>query len=134
MLHHYVIMGKYYAVANGRSTGVFNNWSDCKASVNGYSNASFKSFSTQAEATAFANSGSSSSGGGGGGSSYSGPSYSSGYSYSSYSGGGSSYGSSRSGAVVLPIVPPAQEVAALHTVPAAETLFTPMARREVMAR
>lgn len=48
-------MGKYYAVANGRSNGVYNNWSDCKSQVDGYSGAKFKSFATRAEANAFAN-------------------------------------------------------------------------------
>lgn len=96
----------YYAVAKGSKTGVYNNWSDCKAQVNGYSGASFKKFNTAAEANAFVSSGGNSSGGsssGGysrGGSSssgysrgYSGSSssgYSGGYSGGNYSGGYSS--------------------------------------------
>ena len=80
-------MGKkgYYAVANGRNVGVFDSWSECQESVNGYSNAKFKRFDTPAEARAFANSSSSSG--------HSFPSTSS-KSYRSYSGSssGSSYG------------------------------------------
>ncbi|KAK6885357.1 Ribonuclease H [Candida tropicalis] len=52
----------YYAVAKGSKTGVYNNWSDCKAQVNGYSGASFKKFNTAAEANAFVSSGGNSSG------------------------------------------------------------------------
>lgn len=95
-------MGKYYAVQNGRETGVFSNWSSAQSSVNGYSGAVYKSFNTASEARAFASSGggyqggnaaaasvSSSSGGGSSYSSsgYSGSSYTGGYSGSSYSGG-----------------------------------------------
>lgn len=78
----------YYAVANGRKTGVYSNWNDCKEKVNGYSGASFKKFSTQQEAVNFVNSNKSS----GGSSGHLGSSHgsSSGYGYSS----GSSYGSS----------------------------------------
>ena len=98
----------YYAVAKGSKTGVYNNWSDCKAQVNGYSGASFKKFNTAAEANAFVSSGgnsSSRSSGGysGGGSSSGGYSrggsssgYSGGYSGRSYSGGSYSGGYSSS--------------------------------------
>ena len=41
---------KYYAVKKGRSTGIFATWEECKASVNGYSGAQYKSFSTPEEA------------------------------------------------------------------------------------
>ena len=41
---------KYYAVKKGRSTGIFATWEECKASVNGYSGAQYKSFSTLADA------------------------------------------------------------------------------------
>ena len=41
---------KYYAVKKGRSTGIFTTWEACKASVNGYSGAQYKSFSTPEEA------------------------------------------------------------------------------------
>lgn len=44
----------YYAVAKGRSTGVFNDWSSCKQNVDGYSGARFKKFDTKAAAEAFA--------------------------------------------------------------------------------
>lgn len=79
-------MGKYYAVRNGRTTGVFNSWNDCKGATHGYSGAVFKSFNSQAEAQAFANS----SGG------YNSGSGSSGGTSSSYSGKTSSYSGRKS--------------------------------------
>ena len=81
---------KFYAVANGRSTGVYSDWSSCESQVKGYSNSSYKSFSTLAEAQAFAGGGSSSSSsssgssGGGYGSRAAAPSYSSAPSRSNY--------------------------------------------------
>jgi len=68
---------KYYAVRNGRNTGIYNTWSECKSQVDGYSRSSFKSFSTKSEAQAYMN---------GGGSSNS--------SYGNYSSNRSSYGGS----------------------------------------
>jgi ribonuclease HI len=44
---------KFYAVAAGRETGVFENWSDCEKQVKGFSGAKFKSFESLEEATAF---------------------------------------------------------------------------------
>lgn len=44
----------YYAVQNGRSTGVFRDWGSCKSQVDGYSGARYKKFGTMAEAQAFA--------------------------------------------------------------------------------
>lgn len=44
---------KYYAVRKGKVTGVFENWADCKASVDGYSGAEYKSFPSLDEAQAF---------------------------------------------------------------------------------
>lgn len=35
---------KYYAVKNGRKIGIFTSWDECKAQVDGYSGAEFKSF------------------------------------------------------------------------------------------
>ncbi|KAM9918544.1 hypothetical protein OXX59_008584 [Metschnikowia pulcherrima] len=46
----------YYAVAKGRSAGVYNSWSDCKDNVNGYSGATYKKFNTQSEAQNFVSS------------------------------------------------------------------------------
>ena len=43
----------FYAVANGRSVGVFTNWTDCKHSVQGFSGAVFKKFDTNIDAEAF---------------------------------------------------------------------------------
>ncbi|KAJ1661041.1 hypothetical protein IWQ61_000133 [Dispira simplex] len=44
---------QYYAVNQGRETGVYSNWSDCQAQVKGYSGAVFKKFGSLAEAQAF---------------------------------------------------------------------------------
>lgn len=43
-------MGKFYAVKNGRKTGIFNTWDECKAQVDGFSGAVYKSFKTREEA------------------------------------------------------------------------------------
>ncbi|MFR2592566.1 MAG: viroplasmin family protein [Butyribacter sp.] len=36
--------GKFYAVKEGRSTGVFASWAECKKQVDGYSGAKYKKF------------------------------------------------------------------------------------------
>lgn len=54
-------MAKYYAVARGRSSGVYTSWNACKEQVNGYSGAKYKSFSTPQEARAWVASGGSAS-------------------------------------------------------------------------
>ena len=41
---------KFYAVKNGRNTGIFLTWDDCKKQVMGYPGAIYKSFGTQEEA------------------------------------------------------------------------------------
>lgn len=46
-------MSKYYAVAQGRKTGVFTTWAECEAQVKGYSNAKYKSFPSKKEAQNF---------------------------------------------------------------------------------
>ena len=46
-------MGKYYAVKNGRETGVFPSWSECEKQVKGFKGAVYKSFSTLEEANDF---------------------------------------------------------------------------------
>jgi ribonuclease HI len=43
----------YYAVANGRTNGVFLTWGDCCGSVKGYKNAVYKKFETKKEAEEF---------------------------------------------------------------------------------
>jgi ribonuclease HI len=43
----------YYAVANGRNTGIFLNWNDCNNYVKGYKNALYKKFDTKKEADNF---------------------------------------------------------------------------------
>jgi len=42
-----------YAVANGRTTGIFNTWNECSDSVKGYKNAKYKKFNTNEEAVDF---------------------------------------------------------------------------------
>ncbi len=41
---------KYYAVAQGRTTGIFTQWSHCEAQVKGFKGAKYKSFSSRKEA------------------------------------------------------------------------------------
>lgn len=41
---------KYYVVWKGRTTGVFDNWNDCKAQVSGEAGARYKAFDTMEEA------------------------------------------------------------------------------------
>ena len=43
----------FYAVANGRSIGIFLNWNDCNNSVKGYKNALYKKFDIKEEAYNF---------------------------------------------------------------------------------
>ena len=43
----------FYAVANGRTIGIFVNWNDCNNSVKGYKNAIYKKFNTREEAENF---------------------------------------------------------------------------------
>lgn len=51
--HVNIIIMPFYAVANGRNTGIFLNWNDCSASVKGYKNAIYKKFDTKQEADDF---------------------------------------------------------------------------------
>lgn len=44
---------KYYAVRKGKTAGIYMNWDDCKAQVQGFSGAEYKSFSTITEAEAY---------------------------------------------------------------------------------
>ncbi len=44
---------KYYAVATGRTTGVFTSWPEAKAQVDGFPGAVFKSFKTREQAESF---------------------------------------------------------------------------------
>lgn len=71
--------GKKYAVAQGRSVGIYDTWAEAKAQVDGYSGSQFKSFKSHGEAAEYL----SSRGVGGGGGSY-------GKSSGAYSGGASS--------------------------------------------
>lgn len=44
---------KFYAVAVGRTPGIYPTWEECQSNVNGYPNARFKKFSTEEEAKSF---------------------------------------------------------------------------------
>lgn len=44
---------KYYAVKQGRKTGVFTSWEECKQAVEGFSNAIYKSFANYDDAHNF---------------------------------------------------------------------------------
>jgi len=44
---------KLYAVKKGKKTGIFETWEACKASVDGYSGAQYKSFFSKEEAQAY---------------------------------------------------------------------------------
>lgn len=46
-------MAKYYAVKVGKKTGIFDNWDECKESVNGFPGALYKSFKDISEAYAY---------------------------------------------------------------------------------
>ena len=45
--------GKYYAVKKGRTPGVYQSWAECKAMVDGFPGAVYKSFKTREEAVTF---------------------------------------------------------------------------------
>jgi ribonuclease H-related protein len=45
----------YYVVKEGSKIGIFNNWTECQASVKGYKGAVFKGFETKAEALEWLN-------------------------------------------------------------------------------
>jgi len=46
---------KFYAVRSGREPGIYRTWDDCKAQVDGYAKAEYKSFSSLQEAEAYLN-------------------------------------------------------------------------------
>lgn len=46
-------MSKFYAVKNGRMRGIYLNWPDCKAQVDKYPSAKYKSFESITEAAKF---------------------------------------------------------------------------------
>lgn len=43
----------YYAVKKGKKIGIFDNWNECKDSVDGFSGAEYKSFASKEEAQAY---------------------------------------------------------------------------------
>lgn len=53
----------YYAVANGRNIGVYDNWEDCKDQVHRYSKCDFRKFDTPDQAWDYVDQRSSSSSG-----------------------------------------------------------------------
>ncbi len=44
---------KFYVVRKGKTPGIYENWADCKAQVDGFSGADFKSFLTLEEAKVY---------------------------------------------------------------------------------
>lgn len=46
---------KYYAVRKGFKTGIFTTWDECQSYVHGFSNAEFKSFSSESKAREYLN-------------------------------------------------------------------------------
>lgn len=46
---------RFYAVRVGKQPGIYNSWDTARAQVDGYPNAKYKSFKTEAEAQAFMN-------------------------------------------------------------------------------
>ena len=44
---------KFYAVKNGRKNGIFTDWESCRAQVDGFSGAEYKSFSKEEDAKAY---------------------------------------------------------------------------------
>lgn len=46
-------MNKFYAVKNGRETGIFLTWEECERQVKGFKGAVYKSFKTKEEAELF---------------------------------------------------------------------------------
>lgn len=44
---------KYYAVKKGKVTGIFTEWAECKASVDGFPGAEYKGFASKEEAVAY---------------------------------------------------------------------------------
>lgn len=48
-------MQKYYAVRRGKTPGIYRTWAECKKQVDGFTNARYKSFTTEEEAKKFLN-------------------------------------------------------------------------------
>ena len=44
---------KFYAVANGRTTGIFDNWEECETSVKGFNGAKFRKSNNWDDANSF---------------------------------------------------------------------------------
>lgn len=47
------MMSAYYAVAKGKTVGIFSTWNECQTQVSGFKGAVYKKFPTEAEARAF---------------------------------------------------------------------------------
>ena len=48
---------KFYAVRNGRKTGIYTSWDKCKEQVTGFSGSDYKGFNSECEAQKFLNAG-----------------------------------------------------------------------------
>ncbi len=46
-------MAKFYAVRNGRQIGIYGTWEECRAQVDGYSGAEYKSFGNYDDAVSY---------------------------------------------------------------------------------
>ena len=46
-------MSSYYAVAKGKTIGIFSTWNECQDQIKGFKGAIFKKFSSQIEAEQF---------------------------------------------------------------------------------
>lgn len=46
-------MAKFYAVKNGRETGIYTTWAECEKQIKGFKGAKFKSFPTLIEAQSY---------------------------------------------------------------------------------
>lgn len=46
-------MAKFYAVRNGRHIGIYGTWEECRAEVDGFSGAEFKSFARYEDAVSY---------------------------------------------------------------------------------
>lgn len=53
------MVNKFYAVRKGKTVGVFHSWDECKAQVDGFPGAEYKSFKSDCEAQEYLKSNSS---------------------------------------------------------------------------
>ena len=48
-----MVKKNFYAVKVGKTTGIFNTWSDCETQVKGFPNAIYQGFKTRQEAALY---------------------------------------------------------------------------------